>query len=144
MPSPLDGLTHAQREAVTHSGGPVLAVGGPGTGKTRVVTRRFAWLVEQGTPAASILVLSSSPSAAAALRAEIEASIDPPWEELWVATVEDFSARLLEHEPLEAGLDPFFCAVTRADRVAMLRDRIDELALRHHEIRGNPVPLLRG
>src|SRR3954471_21718150 len=44
----LAGLNRSQREAVTHPGGPLLVVAGAGTGKTRTVTARFAWLVEQG------------------------------------------------------------------------------------------------
>ena len=50
MPGALDGLNRAQRAAVTHPGGPLLVVAGAGTGKTRTLTRRFAWLVEQGYP----------------------------------------------------------------------------------------------
>src|SRR5262249_49763316 len=64
MPSPLDGLAAAQREAVTHPGGPLLVLGGAGTGKTRVLTRRFAWLVEEGAPADGVLALVFSPAAA--------------------------------------------------------------------------------
>src|SRR4051794_582515 len=61
MPSPLDGLAAAQREAVTHPSGPLLVLGGAGTGKTRVLTRRFAWLVEQGTPPDGVVALVFSP-----------------------------------------------------------------------------------
>ena len=50
--------------------------------------------------------------------------------------------KLLRDEALEAGVDPFFSPVTPADRLALLLERIDELTLRHHEIRGNPAPLL--
>ena len=47
---PTDGLTSAQRQAVTHAGGPLLVLGGPGTGKTRTLIARFQWLVQQGAP----------------------------------------------------------------------------------------------
>ena len=50
--------------------------------------------------------------------------------------------RLLREHALEAGLDPFFATVRAADRLAMLLDRLDELSLRRHEIRGNPAGLL--
>ena len=64
------------------------------------------------------------------------------FEELWVETFQGFCARLLRDEALEAGLDPFFAPVTQADRLALLLERIDDLTLRRHEIRGNPAPLL--
>src|ERR687893_1863320 len=138
----LDGLNANQRAVVTHSGGPLLVVAGPGTGKTRTLTERFAWLVEQGTPAECVLALTFSEPAAAAMRAALEDLLDRPYEELNVHTFHSFCVQLLQDEALEAGVDPFFSPVTPADRLALLLDRIDELSLRHHEIRGNPAPLL--
>ena len=142
MPDPLDGLNRAQLAAVTHAGGPLLVVAGAGTGKTRTLTRRFAWLVEQGMPADAILALTFSGAAAAEMRERLETLIEAPYEELNVATFHSFCSRLLQDEALEAGLDPFFSTVTPADRLALLLERLDELELRHHQIRGNPAPLL--
>jgi DNA helicase II / ATP-dependent DNA helicase PcrA len=142
MPAPLDGLNAAQREAVTHPGGPLLVVAGAGTGKTRVITRRFAWLVEQGVPADGVLALTFSTGAAGEMRERLESLIQSPYEELWVATFHSFCTRLLQEEALEAGIDPFVSPVTPADRLALMLDRIEDLTLRCHEIRGNPAPLL--
>ena len=142
MPPASDGLNRAQRAAVTHPGGPLVIVAGAGTGKTRTLTRRFAWLVEQGTPADEVLALTFSSAAAAEMRERLEALIEVPYEELHVGTFHSFCSQLLADEALEAGLDPFFTAVTPADRLALLLDRQAELTLRRHEIRGNPAPLL--
>src|SRR5918912_3157152 len=142
MPSSLDGLNRAQREVVTHTGGPLLIVAGAGTGKTRTITRRFAWLVEQGLAPDRVLALTFSSGAAAEMRERLEALIDRPYEDLHVATFHSFCSRLLSEEALEAGLDPFFSTVTPADRLALLLDRLDELRLRHHDVHGNPAPLL--
>src|SRR5919106_1050092 len=142
MPDPLDGLNRAQLAAVTHSGGPLLVVAGAGTGKTRTLTHRFAWLVEQGTPPDEILALTFSSHAAAEMRERLEELIHVPYEELHVSTFHSFCSRLLTDEALEAGLDPFFSPVTPADRLALLLDRLDDLSIRHHEIRGSPAPLL--
>jgi ATP-dependent DNA helicase UvrD/PcrA len=138
----LDGLNATQRAVVTHSGGPLLVVAGPGTGKTRALTDRFAWLVDQGTSADCILALASSEPAAAQMRERIEVVLDAPYEELNVFTFQSFCVKLLQDEALEAGVDPFFSPVTPADRLALLLDRLDELTLRAHDIRGNPAPLL--
>ena len=124
--------------------GPLLVLGGAGTGKTEFLRRRFGWLVEQGAPAHSLLVLASSARAASDMRTAIEERVEPPYEELHVHTFHSFCERLLRDEAPEAGLAPDFAAVSRADRVALLLDSIDELSLRRHEIRGNPAPLLAG
>src|ERR671935_1557402 len=142
MPGPLDGLNRSQLEAVTHPGGPLLVVAGAGTGKTRTVTARFAWLVEQGAAPDEVLALTFSTPAAAEMRERLETLIRAPYEELHVFTFHSFCARLLSDEALEAGVDPFFSPVTPADRLALLLDHLDELRLRQHEIRGNPAPLL--
>jgi DNA helicase-2/ATP-dependent DNA helicase PcrA len=142
MPDLLDGLNANQRAVVTHPGGPLLVVAGAGTGKTRVLTRRFAWLVEQDTPAGCILALTFSSPAAAEMRERLETLLEAPYEELNVSTFHSFCLKLLRDEALEACVDPFLTPVTPADRLALLLDRIDELSLRHHEIRGNPAPLL--
>ncbi len=142
MPELLDGLNANQRAVVTHPGGPLVVLGAAGTGKTHALTERFAWLVEQGTPAGCILALTFSEPAAAEMRGRLELALSAPYEELNVLTFPSFCVKLLQDEALEAGVDPFFSPVTPADRLALLLDRIDELTLRAHEIRGNPAPLL--
>src|SRR5438270_6692046 len=142
MPPSAGALSAAQLEAVTHAGGPLLVLAGAGTGKTRVLTERFAWLVAEGTPADRILALTFSNGAAAEMRERLETCIEAPWEELWVSTFHAFCARLLRDEALEAGIDPFFVPVAPPDRLALLLDHIDELTLRRHEIRGNPAPMI--
>ena len=142
MPGALNGLNRSREQAVTHGDGPLVVVAGAGTGKTRTLTRRFAWLVEQGVPADAILALTFSSAAAAEMRERLEALIETPYEELHVATFHSFCTRLLQDEAIEACVDPFLSPVTPADRLALLLERIDELSLRHHEIRGNPAPLL--
>ena len=88
------------------------------------------------------MVLTRSRAAATHLRARAAALIELPYEELWISTYEVVAERLLREHALEAGLDPFFATVRAADRLAMLLDRLDDLSLRRHEIRGNPAGLL--
>ena len=142
MPDLLDGLDANQRSVVTHQGGPLLVVAGAGTGKTRSLITRFAWLVERGTSVDCILALTASAPAAAEMRERLEAELDAPYEELHVSTFHSFCVKLLCDEALEAGVDPFLSPVTAADRLALLLDRIDRLTLRAHDIRGNPAALL--
>jgi DNA helicase-2/ATP-dependent DNA helicase PcrA len=137
--------TPAQRAAIEHAGGPLLVVGGAGTGKTHVLAERFAWLATEAPERLapeSILVLAYSRDAADELRERLEDRLAGGYEELAVTTFQSFCARLLHDEALEAGLDPFATPVAPADRLAMLLERIDELPLRHHDLRGNPSALL--
>ena len=76
------------------------------------------------------------------MRERLETLLDAPYEELNVSTFHAFCVKLLRDEALEACVDPFLSPVTPADRLALLLERIGELSLRHHEIRGNPAPLL--
>ena len=142
MPVALDGLNRAQEAAVTHADGPLVVAAGAGTGKTRTVVERFRRLVEQGLPAERILALTFSAPAATDLRERLEEVLEVPYEELHVETYRSFCLRLLQEEALEAGVDPFLTPMTPADRLALLLERLDDLSLRAHEIRGNPAPLL--
>jgi DNA helicase II / ATP-dependent DNA helicase PcrA len=135
-------LTPAQERAVGHDGGPLLLLGEAGTGKSEVLARRVSRLARAGVEPARVLVLASSHAAARRLRHRAEALLEPPYEELWIGTWSTLGERLLREHATSAGLDPFFDVLGPAERLAMLLDRIDELPLRSHEIRGNPAGLL--
>ncbi|HYX77799.1 MAG TPA: ATP-dependent DNA helicase [Solirubrobacterales bacterium] len=141
---PGDGtqLTEAQRRVVRHGSGAMLVVGRAGSGRSHALAVRLARLAAEGTPPEQVLVLARSRAAAAGLRAGAAELIASPHEELWISTYEAAAERLLREHALEAGLDPFFATVRAADRLAMLLDRLEDLSLRRHEIRGNPAGLL--
>jgi len=138
----LEGLNAAQREAVTHPGGPLLVLAGAGSGKTRVITRRIAWLAGQGIPPQNVLALTFSVKAAEEMRTRAEELLEDPYEELVCTTFHSFCVRLLQEEALEAGFDPFFHPAAPADRLALMMERLDSLDVRHHDMRGNPAPFV--
>ena len=95
----LECLTPAQREAVQHVNGPLLILAGPGSGKTRVVTYRIAYLLQQGVPPGQILALTFTNKAADEMRSRVEQLA--PGRPVWVGTYHRFCARLLrKHAPL--------------------------------------------
>ncbi|MCW2990983.1 MAG: ATP-dependent helicase [Solirubrobacterales bacterium] len=131
---------------MTHQDGPLIVIGGAGTGKTTVLARRHAWLITGAAhPAApeEILAITHSDAAADLLRGRVEELLDRPYEELLVHTPHGAAQRLLHDEAVEAGIEPFVVVLGAADRTAMLLERIDELTLRRHDLRGNPAALLR-
>ncbi len=134
--------TADQQAVAAHGEGPLLVLGGAGSGRSEALARRAAALAAGGVPADRVLVLTRSRAAAAGLRERIGALIDAAHEELLVGTFAEIAERLLLEHALEAGLDPFVVQVSKADRLAILLDRLDQLPLRRHEIRGNPAGLL--
>jgi len=139
---PLAGLTEPQRAAVTHPGGALAVLGGAGSGKTTVLAHRFAWLAAAHGSPRRLLALVASDDARDALLERLGELVAPPYDELEVLSFDALCERIVAAEALEAGVDPLFVAVSSADRVALLLDRLGELTLRRHEIRGNPAPLL--
>src|SRR3954466_2516755 len=133
------GLTEQQEAVVSHARGALLVLGAAGSGRTEALARRLGRRVAEGRRP---LVLSRSAASANRIRTRAEETIDAPYEELVVHTHPVAAARLLREHATEAELDPFFEWLSPAERLAMLLDRIDELPLRRHEIRGNPAGLL--
>src|SRR3954462_13249329 len=127
---------------VEHGEGPLLVLGAPGTGKTELLARRLAHLVAAGAPPEGVLMTAPRRATAERLRGRCEALLAGSFEELWIGSWDAIGERLLREYSEEAGLDPFFDVLGRAERLAMLLDRLDRLPLRRHEIRGNPTGLL--
>jgi DNA helicase II / ATP-dependent DNA helicase PcrA len=135
-------LAEPQERATRHRAGPLRLIGAAGTGKTEALARRFESLVADGTAPERILLLTSTRATAQRSRERVEQLLDRPLEELWIGTWAPSSERLLREYSTAANLDPFFSVLGPAERLALLLDRLDDLPLRHHEIRGNPAGLL--
>jgi len=120
----LENLTAAQRAAVEHIDGPLLILAGPGSGKTRVVTHRIAYLLRHGIPARQILALTFTNKAADEMKSRVERLA--PGERVWISTFHRFCARLLrEYAPL-VGLRENYTIYDTADSLAALRRALDE------------------
>jgi DNA helicase-2/ATP-dependent DNA helicase PcrA len=123
----LDGLNPAQREAVQHIEGPLLILAGPGSGKTRVVTHRIAYLIDQGVPGHQILALTFTNKAAEEMRARVAQLV--PGQEIWVGTYHRFCARLLRKYASMAGIHENYTIYDADDSARALRQVLGRLGL---------------
>ncbi len=118
----LDPLNEAQREAVTAEAGPVLVLAGAGSGKTRVLVHRIAWLmqVERVSPF-GIMAVTFTNKAAGEMRGRIEQLVGAPAGSMWVGTFHGLAHRLLRHHWREAGLPEGFQILDAEDQHRMIK-----------------------
>ncbi|MFV2196214.1 DNA helicase PcrA [Nocardiopsis sp. LOL_012] len=127
----LEGLNGPQREAVTHSGGPLLIVAGAGSGKTRVLTHRIAHLMaERGARPGEILAITFTNKAAAEMRERIEALLGPrAARTLWTMTFHAACVRILRREGHRLGYPSGFTIYDAADSARLMQLVCKELDL---------------
>jgi DNA helicase-2/ATP-dependent DNA helicase PcrA len=118
----LADLTDDQRAAVTHGEGPLLILAGAGSGKTRVITRRVAYLLAQGVRAGSILAITFTNKAAGEMRQRVEALV--PGNRVWVSTFHSLGARLLRQYADRLGIDRNFTIYDVDDRNKLVKDAL--------------------
>ena len=118
----LDPLNDPQREAVATPSGSCLVLAGAGSGKTRVLTHRVAWLIEtQNFSPWSILAVTFTNKAAAEMRGRIEALLAMPVRGMWVGTFHGIAHRLLRAHYQEAGLAQNFQILDADDQLRLVR-----------------------
>jgi DNA helicase-2/ATP-dependent DNA helicase PcrA len=128
----LDGLTDAQREAASHGEGPALVLAGPGSGKTRVITRRIALLIERGVPPWRILALTFTNKAAGEMRERVSKLVareDGTRTGLVVSTFHSHCAAILRRFGDRIGLAPGFSIYDAGDQKEALKGALEEAGL---------------
>ena len=123
----LKDLNGEQARAVTHGEGPLLVVAGPGSGKTRVVSRRVAWILRQGAHPREVLAVTFTNKAAGELRERVAALV--PSEGLWVSTFHAACARILRENHAAAGLPSSFTIYDEEDRRRSAARALRELGI---------------
>ena len=126
----LDGLNERQREAVTAPVGNLLVVAGAGSGKTRVLVHRIAWLIEaEGASPHSVLAVTFTNKAAAEMRSRTETLLDAPPRAMWVGTFHGIAHRLLRMHWEDAGLPQSFQIIDADDQQRLVRRVLRSLDL---------------
>ncbi|MBT5253343.1 MAG: UvrD-helicase domain-containing protein, partial [Chloroflexi bacterium] len=124
----LADLSDRQREAVTHTDGPLLIVAGPGSGKTRVMAHRVAYLVgDKGVPPWKILAVTFTNKAARELRERCERLVGVGSNKLQVRTFHGFCSRVLRADGEKVALKPEFTIYDADDQARVARRILDDL-----------------
>jgi DNA helicase-2/ATP-dependent DNA helicase PcrA len=112
-------LTDAQREAVQMIEGPLLVLAGPGSGKTRVITTRIAYMIAQGIRPHQILAITFTNKAAGEMRNRVEAIL--PGKGMFISTFHSFGVRILRQYADRLGLDRNFTIYDQDDRIRIVK-----------------------
>lgn len=124
----LDGLNDPQRESVTASGGNHLVLAGAGSGKTRVLVHRIAWLLQvEQIPSWNILAVTFTNKAAREMRSRIEELITTATGSMWVGTFHGLAHRLLRSHWQEAGLPQGFQIMDSDDQFRLIKRTLKSL-----------------
>ena len=125
----LDELNEGQRAAVLYNDGPSLVVAGAGSGKTRVLTYKIAYLLEQGYNPRNILALTFTNKAAREMKERIARQVGESARYLWMGTFHSIFSRILRVESQFIGFTPNFTIYDSADSKSLLKSIIKEMQL---------------
>jgi len=124
----LNSLNPEQREAVLHLDGPLLILAGAGSGKTRVITSRIAYLVGNGhAQPHEVLAVTFTNKAAEEMRARVEALLGSDVSGMWVSTFHSLCARLLRREAPAIGLSRDFVIYDSSDQLTVVKQALKSL-----------------
>src|SRR5580693_5737861 len=126
----LNPLNDAQRAAVTAPLGPILVLAGAGSGKTRVLIHRIAWLIStEGASPHNILAVTFTNKAAAEMRGRVESLLGIPGASLWLGTFHGLAHRLLRLHWREANLPQSFQIMDGEDQLRLIRKILKAMEL---------------
>ena len=126
----LDGLNEKQREAVTTTDGPVMIIAGPGSGKTRALTHRIAYLLATGkAQPRDVLALTFTNKAAGEMQERVEALVGDDAKGMWVSTFHSAFARLLRREGNKIGYSQDFSIYDTSDSKRLIKQQMQARTL---------------
>jgi DNA helicase-2/ATP-dependent DNA helicase PcrA len=137
----LKQLNPEQREAVMTTEGPLLILAGAGSGKTRVLTYRYAYLVnEMGVSTDRILAITFTNKAAGEMKERISQVLgQTAWRQTWISTFHSFCARLLRMEIEKLGYTRSFVVYDTGDQLSLIKETVKELNLDEKDYRPRAV-----
>jgi len=126
----VSSLNPEQRDAVLHTDGPLLILAGAGSGKTRVIAHRIAYLVSEGLADPDrILAVTFTNKAAEEMRTRVETLLRVDCRKMWISTFHALCARLLRREAPQIGLSRDFVIYDSTDQLAVMKQALRELGV---------------
>jgi len=136
----LEGLNDQQVKAVTYGTGPLLIIAGAGTGKTRVITQRIAWLVNQGLANTDeILALTFTDKAAREMQERVDILMPYGYTDIWISTFHAFGDRVLRENSLAAGINPDFKVLSQPEAAVFFREHLFSFPLNYYRPLSEPT-----
>ena len=136
----LKDLNEEQREAVTTTKGPLLIIAGAGTGKTAVIARRIAYIIEKKLAKPSeILALTFTDKAAGEMEERVDILVPYGFIDTWISTFHAFGDRVLRENALEIGLSPDFKVLSRPQQVLFFQQNLFRFQLEYFRPLSNPT-----
>ena len=133
-------LNSSQKQAVEYTKGPLLIVAGAGTGKTTVITKKIAYLIEQKfAKPEEILALTFTDKAAEEMLTRVDEELDVGYAEMQISTFHAFCQKILELYGLDAGLPNQFKLLTQTDAWLLIKKNFDKFNLDYYRPLGNPA-----
>lgn len=135
----LANLNPEQREAASYLGGPLLILAGAGSGKTRVLTHRIAYLLEQGVSPFNILAITFTNKAAGEMKGRVEKLVGPVSKSIWVSTFHSACVRMLRRDIDKLGYEGSFVILDTDDQKTVVKECMKELDLSDKQFNPNAV-----
>ena len=123
----LNDLNPPQRESVEYIHGPLLILAGAGSGKTRVITHRIAYLIEKGISPWNILAVTFTNKAAGEMRERVDRLVEAKGRSVWISTFHSFAARLLREQIDKIGGHRHFVIYDEMDQLNLIKECLKEL-----------------
>ena len=140
----IEGLNKSQAQAVQAKDGPILIVAGAGTGKTTVITRRIAWLLEEKeVPGSNILSLTFTDKAAGEMEQRVSELVGSGYYDLEISTFHSFCEKIVSRFGIEIGVPTDATLLDDTAQWLLLRKHLDELPLSYYKPKGNQTKFLR-
>jgi len=139
----LEGLNPAQEKAVAFGAGPLLIIAGAGTGKTTVLTRRIAYLLEQGLAKPDeILALTFTVKATGEMEERVDQLMPLGYSEITISTFDAFAEKILHQHALDIGIPGDFKILDDTQAWILMRKHIYDFDLDYYKPKGNPAKFI--
>jgi len=139
----LESLNKQQEKAVTFGEGPLLIIAGAGTGKTTVLTRRIAWLIEQGLAKPDeILALTFTVKATGEMEERVDQIMPLGYSEITISTFDAFAEKILRQHALDIGIPGDFEILDDTKAWIMMRNYLYDFELDYYKPKGNPAKFI--